>query len=207
VKIKFNLGLTIVKPEFSDTVKELIIKSRIVSFDRWASTHDPEIIQIFQTADNDRSYLTAAQLTHIAAKSPHTSQLIPIVRQIDDRKTEIIDRSRERVLAHFPTITQPGGGLYPPERAQACWRDFWQFLRCITYGLAGGSPEYTSDAGLEYMRQLYRELAVPLEAMVVGLEGLKIYSIEAIDPSDTGVVVPYFDVLIAKLRSFQSIDR
>ncbi len=33
------------------------------------------------------------------------------------------------VLGRFPGITEPGGGLYPAARSDACWRDFCAFLQ------------------------------------------------------------------------------
>jgi Phycobilisome protein len=189
--------------ELSNTVKELIIKARIVSFDTWKSTHSPAIIDLFQSADDRREYLTDPELDDITSQSPTTSELIPIVRLFRDKATEIVDEARANVLTAFPNITQPGGGLYPAERAEACWRDFWHFLRCITYGIAGGSVEYTSDLGLDNMNLLYRELEVPLDAMVLGLQELKIVSLARVEPELRSSLIPYFDRLIDKLQDFQ----
>jgi Phycobilisome protein len=189
--------------ELSNTVKELIIKARIVSFDAWKSNHKPEIIELFQSADDRRVYLTDAELDRIQTESPNTSELVPIARLLRDLATEIVDDARDRVLIAFPQIAQPGGGLYPPERAEACWRDFWHFLRCITYGIAGGSVEYTSEVGLHNMNLLYQELQVPLDAMVLGLQELKTASLARIAPELQVNVAPYFDRLISKLQGFQ----
>jgi hypothetical protein len=189
--------------ELSSTVKELIIKARIVSFDTWKSNHSPAIIEVFQSADDRRAYLTNDELDKIETNSPSNSNLVPIARLLRDSAPEIVDEARAQVLATFPEITQPGGGLYPAERAEACWRDFWHFLRCVTYGIAGGSVDYTSDVGLHNMDLLYRELHVPLDAMVLGLQGLKVASLARFKPDLELILAPYFDRLIAKLQSFQ----
>jgi hypothetical protein len=197
----------------SEKVKELIVKARIVSFSNWETTHSTTAIQIFQAADDAGKYLTDAELEEIAALAPNNSKLIPIVQTLRDRATEIIDEAREEVLKTFPNITQPGGGLYPAERASACWRDFWHFLRCITYGIAGEHHEYTSEVGLGYMQQLYQELQVPLEAMVIGLKGIKAASLRRCEASQQNAmplatikdgIAPYFDHLIEKMASFQT---
>jgi Phycobilisome protein len=196
-----------------ENIQELIAKARIVSFSKWETTHPASAIQIFQAADDAGKYLTDAELAEIAALAPNNSTLIPIVQSLRDRATEIVDEAREEVLTTFPNITQPGGGLYPAERATACWRDFWHFLRCITYGIAGSHPEYTSEVGLDYMRQLYEELEVPLEAMVIGLKGIKTASLRRCEASGQSAmplatnedgIAPYFDHLIAKMSSFQT---
>ncbi|HAZ47886.1 MAG TPA: phycobilisome protein [Cyanobacteria bacterium UBA11369] len=218
------------KPALSEAVKELIKKARIVSFSGWEATHPPEIIPLFQAADDQGRYLTDEDFQQIQNLSPATSDLIPVAKLLRDRVTEIVDEAREVVLTTFPDITQPGGGLYPAPRAEACWRDFWHFLRCITYGIAGQNTEYTSDTGLEYMKLLYLELQVPLDAMVVGLEGIKTASLKRIEAEQgdairpKGVrasvpeayplrpiasacrrhIAPYFDHLIEQLKSFQN---
>jgi Phycobilisome protein len=190
--------------ELSSTVKELIIKARIVSFEDWKTNHSPAIIELFQSADDRREYLTDEELDKIAINLSSNVNLIPIARLLRDAATEIVDDARDRVLATFPTITQPGGGLYPAARAEACWRDFWHFLRCVTYGIAGGSVEYTSDTGLHYMNLLYQELQVPLDAMVLGLQKLKTASLARVEPELRPTLVPYFDRLIDKLQGFKT---
>jgi hypothetical protein len=196
----------------SPEVMQLIVKARIVRFAAWRSTHPEAAIAIFQAADNDRHYLSDAELAQIASLAPGTTGNFAIVQQIRDQAKEIVDQARSGILAEFPGILEPGGGLYPPERAEACWRDFWQFLRCITYGIAGGQVEYTSAEGLGYMQQLYQALQVPLDAMVYGLEGLKTATLSQIDlgladTHDRESLLPYFDHLIAKLDAFRTIEQ
>ena len=192
------------KPQLSDRVKELIVKARIVSFATWSSTHSPDLIQRFQTADDERQYLTNDDLAVLRQASPNKTEFLDVVEILRDRAPEIVDEARAAVLNQFPTILEPGGGLYPPMRAEACWRDFWQFLRCITYGIAGQHTDYTSPEGLHYMNLLYQELQVPLEAMVIGLENIKSASLRRLEaPAHQEALGPYFDHLIEQLRQFQ----
>jgi Phycobilisome protein len=189
-------------PQLSDTVKDLILKARIVSFANWQSTHPPEAIALFQTADDTRQYLSDDELQQLQTLVPAMSQFIPVTIVLRDRVAEIVDEARGQVLAAFPGITEPGGALYPPERAAACWRDFWHFLRCITYGIAGQHTHYTSADGLHSMNLLYQELQVPLDAMIFGLENIKTASLKRVDPQLHNALVPYFDHLIHKMREF-----
>jgi Phycobilisome protein len=182
-------------PQFSAAILALIDKARIVSFATWTETYTPEVLQLLQAADDDRRYLIDSDLATI---DPINSA--PVAKFLRDRATEIIDEARAEVLAKFPGITEPGGGLYPPERATACWRDFWQFLRCVTYGIAGQRADYTSSIGLDYMNQLYREFQVPLPAMVAGMQALKAASLRRLE--NPASVAMYFDRLIDDLKSF-----
>ena len=188
----------------SDKVKELIKKSRIVSFDSWQN-YPPEVINIFQQADNEGRYLTDEDIEQIKASVPGLSQGLAQGKVLRDNVADIVSQARKAVLAANPQITEPGGGLYPPMRAEACWRDFWHFLRCISYGIGGQSVDYTSDRGLDYMEQLYQELKVPLDAMVLGLEQLKFFSLTHFEPVQQDDLEPYFDRLIESLRQFSPV--
>lgn len=193
-------------PQLSEKVLDLIQKSRIVSFASWQDQYSAETIQYFQAADDQKRYLSDTDLEQLQQLAPSTSDFIPVVQQLRDQVNEIIQEARAKVLQTFPTITQPGGGLYPEERANACWRDFWHFLRCITYGIAGQRLDYTSAEGFQSMGLLYQELQVPLDAMILGLEGIKTASLHRVEAQQADVLAPYFDHLIQKLQPFQQIQ-
>ncbi|MEM6868530.1 MAG: phycobilisome protein [Cyanobacteria bacterium P01_C01_bin.121] len=198
----------------SDRAKQLIPKARIVSFEGWKEI-PPEIVTRFQAADDNKYYLTDADLSAIAAAIGTTDSAISavglsadsVVRTLREEAASIVDEARAVVLTTFPDILEPGGGLYPPMRAEACWRDFWQFLRCITYGIASGQHHYTSTLGLEAMEQLYDELKVPLSAMVTGLIGVKRASLKRFPVESYPALSPYFDHLIARLSTFIPPER
>jgi hypothetical protein len=189
--------------QLSEKVKELIQKARIVSFATWQDTHSAEIIQRFQTADDESRYLNDEDFADVAAHSADPDQ-VTVAKMLRDRVREIVDEARSGVLEKFPDIMQPGGGLYPAERANACWRDFWHFLRCITYGIAAERSDYTSAEGLRYMQLLYQELQVPLDAMVVGLEGIKAASLRQMEAAQQEKFAPYFDHLITQMKQFSA---
>ena len=191
-------------PQLSEKVRDLIQKARIVSFSTWHDQYSDDVIQRFQLADDERRYLTDEDVLVLQGNASEPDSLGAVAQVLRDRASDIVDEARAEVLNTFPTITQPGGGLYPPERAEACWRDFWQFLRCITYGIAGQRADYTSAEGLHYMNLLYQELQVPLDAMVVGLEGVKASSLKRIDPQHHTRLIPCFDQLIDQLRQFKN---
>jgi Phycobilisome protein len=196
------------QPQLSAEILALIQKARIVSFATWSDSHSDAAIQIFQKSDDDRLYFTDAELAQIASLVPSQSQFTAVVALLRDAVVDIVNEARAGVLVAFPEIMKPGGGLYPIERADACWRDFWHFLRCITYGIAGQRTDYMSIEGLQYMNLLYEELHVPLDAMVVGLEGIKTASLKRLTPDQQEALATYFDQLIDRLKQFQvSIDK
>ena len=189
-------------PMLSDKVKELIEKSQIVSFD-WQ--YPSAVIDIFQQADNERRFLTDEEIDKIKTTTPSLSESLAQGKALRDNVNDIVSSARGVVLDTYPHLTEPGGGLYPPMRAEACWRDFWHFMRCISYGISGQALNYTSDRGLSYMEQLYQELQVPLNAMILGLEQLKVFSLQQFEPSQRQNLEPYFDRLIESMSKFSMV--
>ncbi|MEM8829286.1 MAG: phycobilisome protein [Cyanobacteria bacterium P01_G01_bin.19] len=186
----------------SDKVKELINKSRIVSFEDWQ--YPAEVVAIFRQADREGKYLTDQEIEKIRTAMPSLAAGLQQGKVLRDKVKSIVSNARSVVLDANPGILEPGGGLYPPMRAEACWRDFWHFLRCISYGISGQSTNYTSDRGMSFMEQLYRELEVPLDAMVLGLEQLKVFSLREFELEERENLEPYFDRLIESMRSFSA---
>lgn len=186
---------------FSPKVLGLIRKTRIVSFDPWQAVFPVDVLQRFQAANDESRYLTPEDLHQVATQMPELAIATAAVEVLQSQIDIIIGDARTAVLQAFPGITQPGGGLYPPERTQACWRDCWQFLRCITYGIAAQRTDYTSAEGLSNLRLLYQELQVPLDAMLVALEGMKAATLKRAIKQPT-LIEPCFDHLIGQLRQF-----
>ncbi|MEG4442177.1 phycobilisome protein [Microcoleus sp. AT9_B5] len=188
--------------QLSERAKQLIPQARIVSFANWKNLYSDEVIAIFQEADNQSRYLTDEDLERIKNLHPHLSLMLEKARLLREQAPNIVADARKKVLADFPNITEPGNDLYPPERAEACWRDFWQFLRCITYGIAGNNPQFTSPEGLKNMELLYQELRVPVSAMLCGLEQLKKVSLQHFNSEDRDLLSLSFDHLISGLKTF-----
>lgn len=188
--------------QLTERAKELITKSRIVSFANWKDVYSDEIIAIFQVADDQGRYLTDEDLEKIKTLTSEPALSLEQAQLLRDEAPDIIAKARQKVLDTFPNITKPRGDLYPPDRAEACWRDYWHFLRCITYGIAANQTEYTSQEGLDNMQLLYQELRVPLEAMVLGLEQLKVFGLQKFSEEEQANLSPYFDHLISEMKQF-----
>ncbi|BAQ64639.1 phycobilisome protein [Geminocystis sp. NIES-3709] len=186
----------------TERAKQLIPKARIFSTARVKSIYPESVINIFQKADDEGKYLSDINIQEIQNLLPDIEKSLTKSKILRDKVDRIVGRAREKVLISFPSIIEPGGELYPPERALACWRDFWHFLRCISYGIGGEIKEFISQEGLENMELLYQELKVPLPAMILGLENLKYFSLAEFSPEEKNYISPYFDHLINELKKF-----
>ncbi|MGL6338555.1 MAG: phycobilisome protein, partial [Waterburya sp.] len=94
---------------FSDRVKELIKKSRIVSFESWQD-YPPEVVATFQAADDQGRYLSEEDIKKINHYLPSLSDSLAQGRILRDNVAEIVSKARSVVLAANPQITEPGGG-------------------------------------------------------------------------------------------------
>lgn len=158
---------------------------------------------IFAEADELRRQLLPDELDHLSGNPRSAARLVGILQP---EAEALVARARSQLLEEQPELIQAGGGLYPPFRAAACWRDLWQFLRCVLYGAASGIVDFTSPRGVQAMELLYQELHVPLGAMVRGLELLKQHTMTIcpIHQSTGDTVVACFDHLIDSLQGFQA---
>ncbi|WP_341737570.1 phycobilisome protein [Microcoleus sp. CAWBG640] len=188
--------------QLSERAKELIPKARIVSFAAWNNLYSDEVIAIFQTADNRGQYLTDEDLERIQNLVPDNSLMVAQAKLLREQAPNLVAKARAKVLAEFPNIAEPGNDLYPPARAEACWRDFWHFLRSVTYGVAGKNPEFFSQEGLKNMELLYQELGVPVPAMLCGLEQLKTVCLQQFSSEEQDLLGLNFDHLISALKQF-----
>lgn len=185
--------------QLSPQLQQLIQQARIVSFHHWK--YPIGVVARFQQADDHSRYLTDDDLGEIITLAPQLAHSIEIGRSLRERADQIVSSARADLLAQFPQITAPGGALYPPSRTEACWRDLWQFLRCVSYGIAG-QEDFTSKAGLKAMEELYRQLNVPLDAMIFALERLKARSLQLFELQQHKLITAAFDHLIDGLKGF-----
>lgn len=194
--------------QLSDRAKELIPKARIVDV-TGIQVLNGAAIEAIQRADDEGRYLTDEDLQLcLPQEGGEAGEVLAlpidlmVARFLRDHASEIVTEARQAVLVEFPGITDPGGELYPALRAEACWRDFWHFLRCITYGIASQTVAFTKAEGLDNMSLLYQELRVPLKAMVSGLGHLKTASLQRM-PEQADRISPYFNQLIEKMSQFE----
>ena len=135
---------------------------------------------ILERADQVQRQLTTDELAKICQLSGMDGSLPGSLIQ---RSDQLVNQARGHLLETQPHLVQPGGALYPQDRADACWRDCWNFLRVITYAVACNQSSFTNPSGMAALRELYRRMNVPLEGMNVALVQLKEHALEGISRS------------------------
>jgi len=137
--------------------------------------------RILEGADQAQRQLTNAELARICQISG-IDQSLP--GSLIQRSDQLVNQAREHLVKTQPHLVQPGGALYPQDRAEACWRDCWNFLRVITYAVACNQSCFTNPSGMAALRELYRRMNVPIEGMNIALDQLKARALEGVSRSN-----------------------
>ena len=136
---------------------------------------------ILERADQAQRQLTPDELVTICQGSG-TDDSLP--GSLIQRSDQLVNQARGHLLETQPHLVQPGGALHPQERAEACWRDCWNFLRVIIYAVACNQSCFTNPSGMAALRELYRRMNVPIEGMNIALGQLKELALEGVSRSN-----------------------
>ena len=159
----------------ADQIRALAQRAKVCGLDE-----DPTIPinlrQVIATANRDQRLLTAEELQHCCRWSG--VDCAPLV-SLQDLVPELVNQSRWEMLSDEPDLVKPGGKLHPQERADACWRDCFHFLRVSLYGIALKRSEITDREGMVALAELYSLLDVPVPALLRALAHLRQHSMQA----------------------------
>ena len=132
---------------------------------------------ILECADQAQRQLSSDELTTICQVSGID---VSLADNLIQRSDQLVNQARAHLIATQPHLVQPGGALHPEDRAEACWRDCWNFLRVITYAVACNQSCFTNPSGMAALRELYRRMNVPIEGMNIALIQLKKLALEGV---------------------------
>ena len=153
---------------------------------------------ILERADQAQRQLTSDELSTICQVSGIDGSLAD---NLIKRSDHLVNQARAHLLETQPHLVQPGGALHPEDRAEACWRDCWNFLRVITYAVACNQSCFTNPSGMAALRELYRRMNVPIEGMNIALGQLKEKALEGVSRSnDRQLIRDCFQHLHAELN-------
>ena len=133
------------------TMHQLIKQARVLGL-----AQDPElpaeVRRCLASADQQRRGLHDDEILQICSFSGVDPGL---PRTLQDRAEVLVTEARRHLLLRQPQLTAPGGALHPEDRAEACWRDCWHFLRVLIYSIASGRSAFTDSEGMAALRKLY----------------------------------------------------
>jgi hypothetical protein len=192
-----------------EKLRQLSINARILGL-MYDKALPPSIRAIFKQADEPARPLSDHELRVICRFSAVDADNL---QRLQSKTPQFVTSAKNRLLEKDPSLNLPGGALYPEERAEACWRDCWHFLRVTIYAVAAGRPAFTQPGGVQGLSDLYRELAVPISSMALAIgflksEAVSDYSTYA-SPSDASILreaLLHLEQMIQKLPQRSSSD-
>ena len=153
---------------------------------------------IVERADQAQRQLSSDELTTICQVSGID---VSLADNLIQRSDQLVNQARGHLLETQPHLVQPGGALHPEDRADACWRDCWNFLRVIIYAVACNQSCFTNPSGMAALRELYIRMNVPIEGMNIALGQLKEMALEGVSRSnDRQLIRDCFQHLHAELN-------
>ncbi len=157
-----------------------------------------QVRQIIGAADQERRQLSQEELLSLCAASGQDASL---PQRLQTQADELVHQARRHLLEQQPHLVQPGGSLFPSERAEACWRDCWNFLRVITYAVACKRSDFTNPSGMAALRELYRVMNVPTEGLNIALYQLKVLALQGMNQEvDRALISDCFQHLSEQLN-------
>ena len=154
----------------SGIIKELIKKAQLFGLHK--SNQLPERYKtILNSANKDKRLLTLSEIKILSEKSNCDPKSL---HALQNELPELINNAKNKLIEKMPDIVQPNGPLYPKERAEACWRDCFHFARISIYGTATGDANITDQQGLKAVKELYKILGVPANALALCLRELQL---------------------------------
>ena len=136
---------------------------------------------ILERADQAQRQLSSDELTTICQVSGID---VSLADNLIQRSDQLVNQARAHLIETQPDLVQLGGTLHPQDRAEACWRDCWNFLRVIIYAVACNQSCFTNPSGMAALRELYRRMNVPIEGMNIALIQLKKLALEGVSRSN-----------------------
>ena len=176
---------------------ELIRSAQVQGLSSDHSLHE-EARQIIGAADQERRQLSQEELLSLCAASGQDASL---PRRLQNHADDLVNQARCHLLEQQPQLVQPGGALFPGERADACWRDCWNFLRVIVYAVACQRSNFTNPSGMAALRELYQLMGVPTEGLNIALMQLNVLAAQEFERgADQELINACFQHLIEQLN-------
>ena len=157
----------------AERIKELARKSKVCGLSKDPSLPE-ELRDLIHEADQNQRLLHDEEIQFCCRWSGlEAAPLTALQQQVPD----LVDQARADLLSEQPQLVQPGGKLFPQDRADACWRDCFHFLRVSIYGTALRKTDITDRDGMRNLAELYAQLDVPVAALLVALDRLRLHSV------------------------------
>jgi allophycocyanin alpha subunit len=150
-------------------------------------------------ADAEARYLSPGELDRIKAFVASGSQRVRIAQVLSERRATIVKDAGAQLFQKRPDVVSPGGNAYGEEMTATCLRDMDYYLRLVTYGVVSGDTTPIEEIGLVGVREMYRSLGTPVDAVAESVRCMKSVAMSAMSAEDAAEAGAYFDFVIGAM--------
>ncbi|MBD2346527.1 allophycocyanin [Anabaena subtropica] len=158
------------------------------------------IIKSILNADAEARYLSPGEIEQIKRFATTAGSRLRLVQVLTENRERIVKQSGNQLFQKRPDIVSPGGNAYGQEMTATCLRDMDYYLRLITYSIVAGDSTPIQEIGVIGVREMYRSLGTPIEAVAESIRAMKNVAMSMISVEDSSEVNNYFDYLIAAMQ-------
>jgi allophycocyanin alpha subunit len=150
-------------------------------------------------ADAEARYLSPGELDRIKSFVTSGERRLRVAQTLTDSRDRLVKEAGGKMFQQRPDIVSPGGSAYGEEMTATCLRDLDYYLRLITYGVVAGDVTPIEEIGIVGVREMYKSLGVPVDAVVVGVRAMKDAAVGMMSADDAAEAGAYFDYVIGAM--------
>lgn len=151
-------------------------------------------------ADAEARYLSPGELDTIKSFVTDGQRRLRIAQALTDNRERIVKQAGDQLFQKRPDVVSPGGNAYGQEMTATCLRDLDYYLRLITYGVVSGDVTPIEEIGVVGVREMYRNLGTPIEAVAEGVRAMKNVATSMMSGEDAAEAGSYFDYLVGAMQ-------
>ncbi len=150
-------------------------------------------------ADAEARYLSPGELDRIKSFVAGGDRRLRIAQVLTDNRERIVKQAGDQLFQKRPDVVSPGGNAYGTELTATCLRDLDYYLRLVTYGVVAGDVTPIEEIGIVGVREMYKSLGTPIDAVAAGVSGLKNVAASLMSAEDAAEAGAYFDYVVGAL--------
>jgi allophycocyanin alpha subunit len=151
-------------------------------------------------ADAEARYLSPGELDRIKSFVTTGERRLRIAQTLTDSRERIVKQAGSSLFQKRPDVVSPGGNAYGEELTATCLRDLDYYLRLVTYGVVAGDVTPIEEIGIVGVREMYKSLGTPIEAVSAGVNELKNAAASLLSGEDAAEASAYFDYVVGSLQ-------
>ena len=151
-------------------------------------------------ADAEARYLSPGELDRIKNFVTTGERRLRIAQVLSDSRERIVKQAGDQLFQKRPDVVSPGGNAYGEELTATCLRDLDYYLRLVTYGVVAGDVTPIEEIGLVGVREMYKSLGTPVDAVAEGVRALKNAASSLLPGEDASEAGAYFDYVIGAMQ-------